>query len=555
MNVIKATPKLSNSQLNTRIGLAKNRLSQYPLNKLDFIMMDLERPTQSHRHADWCAGDLTGRILEFTSCAENIDSENYPCIKELFERIIRTSRKSGLIGNLAPDFRDNVLPEDRLDSGCHRLFNGLVKYYEYSNDYRALEAAIKLGDYYVNHKEDWIKAHKDCKLPGIDMWITEPLAGLYKYTNDSKYLDMIKTIVSPIKEFENCHTHGFLTTLRGMQLAYLYSNDPFFNELPEKVRKIISNEYYEMADGCMPETFTQTRNGRNEGCSIADWLMLNLNAAMINDDSKLYEKAEHILWNALFFNQFINGSFGHRDLMEYGYKMGPISECWWCCCENAGMAMTEYARHAVTLKDNTLNINLLVSGEFTIDKIKVTISTNYPNKVDTIIKIANLPENYKVNIRIPSCIKNADLQQRKINKEIIYNLTGLIGHTLENYKDKVMLKYGPIVLAPMIYYWDSIQMEHGNVPSGYIPSNLPPGLPKLNIEKYDENGFCKLVEEPIPEWSYFEVGPDAPLAINDASCYVDMIFDNGQKETRYFTPLCHITSNMTYMETPIIFNK
>ncbi len=58
-------PLLAASQLSFRIGLARTRTAAYPLDSLDFIMMDLERPDNRTRHAHWCAGDLTGRLLEF----------------------------------------------------------------------------------------------------------------------------------------------------------------------------------------------------------------------------------------------------------------------------------------------------------------------------------------------------------------------------------------------------------------------------------------------------------------------------------------------------------
>ena len=59
-----AIPRLSGSQLSFRIGLARGRTAHYPLDSLDFTLMDLERPELCSRHAHWCTGDLTGRLLE-----------------------------------------------------------------------------------------------------------------------------------------------------------------------------------------------------------------------------------------------------------------------------------------------------------------------------------------------------------------------------------------------------------------------------------------------------------------------------------------------------------
>ena len=48
-------PALAASQLSFRIGLARTRTACYPLDRLDFIMIDLERPVGRSRHATQCA--------------------------------------------------------------------------------------------------------------------------------------------------------------------------------------------------------------------------------------------------------------------------------------------------------------------------------------------------------------------------------------------------------------------------------------------------------------------------------------------------------------------
>lgn len=42
-----------------------------------------------------------------------------------------------------------------------------------------------------------------------------------------------------------------------------------------------------MPDGCVSETFPHSN--RNEACSIADWLMLNLNAGLLLGDDAAYD--------------------------------------------------------------------------------------------------------------------------------------------------------------------------------------------------------------------------------------------------------------------------
>ena len=77
-NVTLAKPLLSDSQIKFRLGLARQRTRAYPLDSLDFIMIDLERPQSEHRQAFQCAGDLTGRLLEFLSHADGVDGSPEP---------------------------------------------------------------------------------------------------------------------------------------------------------------------------------------------------------------------------------------------------------------------------------------------------------------------------------------------------------------------------------------------------------------------------------------------------------------------------------------------
>ena len=88
-HVTLATPLLTESQIKFRLGLVRQRTRAYPLDSLDFIMMDLERPDGTHRHAYQCTGDLTGRLLEFLAHADGVDGQHDERLPGLFERILR----------------------------------------------------------------------------------------------------------------------------------------------------------------------------------------------------------------------------------------------------------------------------------------------------------------------------------------------------------------------------------------------------------------------------------------------------------------------------------
>ena len=556
-----AQPHLHRSQLSFRIGLARKRTAHYPLDRLDFIMMDLERPDLSTRHAHWCTGDLTGRLLEFVSCAEGVDGKYDPRLPELFARILRTRRSSGLFGRYAAAPNCVSPPEEQPSGGGHRLFPGLVRYYEATGDWRALDAAVGIADYIIAHKDTWVEHLLKPHNVQIEWWITEPLAQLYRHTGDTRYLDFCGQIGAALDRFAHLHSHGMMATLRGLQLAALYSGDDAFNAKPEEMRRLACAENWPLPDGCVTESFP--RSFRNEGCSIADWLMLNLNAGLITGDPSAYEAAQNILWNALFFNQFISGSFGHRDLTANGYDMGALSEAWWCCLHHCGMAMTEYARHAVSLRGDTVSVNLLVPGEFTLrtpagGDIQVTVATGFPVSATTRVTARNLPPELKLALRLPDCVRDAQLTETRTGTTAELTLTGDLGHHVEDTPGGIVLRYGPLVLAPMFHYWNT-QGKAGedgtNVPDGYIPRTLPAGVPRLLVGEPDARGFVSLPTGPIPEWSYVEEGPDMDLAVPGAAAMVPVQFPGGEEASLHFCPICQLTSNMTYNETPIIFRR
>ena len=136
-------PSLAPSQLSFRLGLARTRSSAYPMDSMDFIMMDLERPEGCSRHAHWCTGDLTGRLLEFLSCAEQVDGKSDPRLDALFERILKQRRPSGLFSRYH-DQATNA-SEEHFRAGSGRLFPGVIRYYELTGDDRALQAAEGLA--------------------------------------------------------------------------------------------------------------------------------------------------------------------------------------------------------------------------------------------------------------------------------------------------------------------------------------------------------------------------------------------------------------------------
>lgn len=557
-----ATPLLSQSQIKFRLGLVRQRTRTYPLDSMDFIMMDLERPEGTHRHAHWCTGDLTGRLLEFLAHADSVDGQHDERLPELFERILMQRQPSGLFGRHINRVNPTATPwqGNEVFAACARLFPGLVYYYELTNDARALDAAVGLADLTIRSKDIWYKKLKATGGRAIVFWITEPLALLYGVTGEKAYLDFIGMINEGLESPEKgAHAHGYMATLRGLQMAALITGDDAWNAKVETYLRMIMERHYEMPDGCTPECFPHS--GANEGCSIADWLMLNLNAGAILGDDDAYERAELILWNALAFNQWITGSFGHRSTTPNGYGMRRFEEAWWCCLHHGGLALVEYARHAASIRGNVIHVNLLVPGHYRVplpggQEAEVRISTAYPARAEASIEAVHVPADISLRLRVPSCVKQPVVTNAREGDCIRLKLSGRLGHHVEPCHGGVMLKYGPLVLAPAIYSWQSEERTaaEAHVPTGYIPDVMPQGLSALRLPVADSDGLLALSELPLPDWTYFGDGPPACCGVPGSPANVPVQFPDGRERTLRFTPLCYNTSCLSLFDTPIVFS-
>lgn len=536
-------PTLSHSQLEFRIRLAEKRLESYPLNSLDFIMMDLEHPKTKRRHADQCTCDLTGRTVEFLAAAHRIlpDCDDSR-LHELFRRM-------SLQGD-HPILARRYLP-----------------YLLYSGDGEAFKTVKEQYDRWA----DMVEADPDtakqlyatcsCRIEGI--------ADFYAITGDQRYVSLAKAIARiSLSPFENSHSHGEMSIHRAMLKMGFLSGDPWFTEqVRPYIEKIQTAQY---ADGSVSECFP--RSFRNEGCSIADWIMLNLRYWDITGDEAALDRAEHSMMNGLFFNQFVTGGFGHRKYSADGRGYGSeVEEAWWCCTQTGGMAMVEFAEHAVVLhRDDegkeTIRVNYPIPGSYRI---------NNHGKEITVRIISEYPATYDVNIRvigggdIPLTLRKpyytADVSDAFHCTDIpnipdgkAYNASYPIGHYAEERDGGWVVKYGPLMLAPLLHRWNN-NGETGKgtgIPEGYISESM--GSRSFFIvepKEKDEYGFWKVAcGNNLPTWIAFDDGAGSPTGTMQRAPANITVWDAAKGErTLCFHPLCYQTSNLTLRDVVMSF--
>ncbi|MEA4890507.1 MAG: glycoside hydrolase family 127 protein [Clostridiaceae bacterium] len=509
-----------------------------------------------------CTGDLTGRYLEMLARSMDHDTHDEERLHQLFNRILKCKTHLGPVGLDFIEGLDNPAKADPFSVGA-KTFVGSIRYYLQTGEGKALQLAIDTAEYFLARIEIVDKTITQGKF-NTAWWITEPFALLYGITGDERYLKPCRIIEKAMPaSIEKTHSHSFMTTLRGLQLAAIFSGDNSFNRLPEKFRTEIQ-ERAVWADGNIPEIFPMST--RNEGCSIADWIMLNLYAGFITGNDEAYEKAELAMYNAFALNQLVNGSFGHRllDKDRRGYQQGElVEEAWWCCVHNCGISIIEYANHAVTLRDNYIKVNLLVPGKycFEIDgkKVTVTITARYPEKADALIFLTGACQGLELDVRIPAGIRNG-----KVSKTVMpggglrFTLSGDIGYYIETTPHGSVLKYGPLVMVPLRYMSKSEvvydDFSKSAAPEGYVPDIMPTDRPVIvPVKEKDDAGFFVYSQEPWPVWQCYEEGILSPLAYGELSVNVPLYYPDGQIRLTRFYPEWLSSTSLVGFDLPLVF--
>jgi len=191
----------------------------------------------------------------------------------------------------------------------------------------------------------------------------------------------------------------------------------------EKYLDLLQKDYWQgifrygrRFDGGIAEFFPTDL--RTEGCSLVDWLRLNLQMWQITQQAVYLEEAERTWLNALNFHQTGNGAFGHATLSPTGYD-AAYSESWWCCLMHGLYAYSEIVNNTVVARKSDLWINFYtpIKGQIDIDgsPLDFSMKTDYPAQGNiSILFSLKKSVDLTVHLRIP---KWADEWQVAVNHQ------------------------------------------------------------------------------------------------------------------------------------------
>jgi hypothetical protein len=299
------------------------------------------------------SGDASGRFLELAALTSPPGQLSPAALGPLAKSIARWQKPDGHFGadvDLSKKLDKNAPPIPML-WGNGRLLVGLVTAAERLHDDGLMQAARRLGDYYVNTAEQLCSPAREaeykasgtygegytcCYFPGI-----EGLALLYRSTHDERYLKQARRMADFFLRFDALpidHSHGNLCAWRGILELYGITKDAGDLERARAKWDAAMRGGFVWPTGGIGEHWYTNFEG-DEGCSESDWLRFSLDLWRYTGETRYLDVAERLLENQYPMNQCPNGGYGMRHFD--GEAAGPDAarsqlEEWPFCCSFHG---------------------------------------------------------------------------------------------------------------------------------------------------------------------------------------------------------------------------
>jgi len=335
-----------------------------PVYTPQFVLADVNIDTTSPRRFFNFSGDLSGRYVEVMSMVE--DPAIQTNLQQLVKQLITYQRPDGRFGNAELVFTEDKIGGEHMALlwGNGRLLVGLMQYYKIHKDPQVLQTAQRLGDFITN-------VYGICSTPAVAkrlegmmaqgiICFTQCIEGmvmLSQYASDPKYATIAGKMYKVLGPRGNQHTHGYLSTLRGVLMLYDYDQDKtHLNFVKNAYDDLVQSEDYTPFGG-VREYFGHMAVDRDEGCSTADFVRLSFDLYRETGNKEYLRKGEFGLLNALYFNQYYTGDFGHHILNETGSSPDFLHASWWCCTMHGLRAMYEIKQHYLA-EENTAGVHI-----------------------------------------------------------------------------------------------------------------------------------------------------------------------------------------------------
>ncbi|MDR6942962.1 beta-L-arabinofuranosidase domain-containing protein [Mucilaginibacter pocheonensis] len=411
------TTAYSSGELAYRMDMAYRRLTDSVYNPAfteKFILADVNIDPDNARRFYNFSGDLSGRYIEVMSLMDASDAKVN--LHQLVKNAIKCQKADGRFGSAQLVFSKEEIGKQHMALlwGNGRLLVGLLAYYNRYHDKEVLASAVKLGDFFI-------KAYSVCGTPEIVKRLdgfgangiicvtqfVEGLVTLSQLTGDHKYAKQAAITYKLLPDRGKQHSHGYLTTLRGVLMLYDFDKNAADLAYVKNAydNLILSGDYTKF--GSVREYFGKDAIERDEGCSTADFVRLSFDLYKTTGDSRYLEKGELALFNALFFNQYYTGDFGHHIITSDGSDPHYLHAAWWCCTMHGLRALYDVrGNYIINTRSPQFKVDLYIDHAYKTRDLDISIK-RFKNIGDTLFyhfKIQHI--NKQLLFRMPAWASN-----------------------------------------------------------------------------------------------------------------------------------------------------
>ena len=356
---------------------------------------------------DW-PGDQVGRWLSVVSVAQGYRWPDSARARALaLDNSLPYLNSQGCFGPVRPPDQNDA----RIPSGNAFALRGLMDAYEDTRDPRCLEAAQRLREYYADTFPTWHAARHGTL---HEFWghCLDGLVKLYQLGHDQAALKLARQIAATAGRTP--HTHHSLSLYRGVLALYDTTGDPSY--LAATRDYLAWCKENRLVDGGVPESMP--RSEQDEGCALADYVVLNLMLFASTGEDPCVDEAENTLVNHFCMNQFHTGGFGHRG---YGAEVvgGKLWQGWQgkfgsenpgCCSLWGAWALGETGRYVITKAPAGYEINLYAQASVAYPGVRFDMSGDFPRMTHCRIALALLrPQRFALRLRVPAWAQGMQL--------------------------------------------------------------------------------------------------------------------------------------------------
>jgi hypothetical protein len=352
---------------------------------------------------DW-PGDQFGRMNSVLHVAEGYGWTTAVSLRQaVAAAVLPVQTEDGNFGPRLPlDQKDS-----RIISGNAFALRGLMDAYEDTKEARFLEGARRLGRYYEATFPTWKEKEAGGPVHEFYGHCLDGLVRLYELGGDEWALDLAKRIGD--RAGRTSHTHHSLSLYRGVVDLHRVTGDARLLDKAEDYLKWCRE--CRVVTGGLPESLPTYYE--DEGCALADYLVVNLMMFSATGRDEFLEDAEHVLVNHLFMNQFVTGGFGHRLIAAaviggkgwQGWEGKFGSENPGCCSMWGQWGLGQSGRFIVTRRGGAVEINLFAAADVELPDLgaRLEIRSDFPAMRAAAVSVrCDRPTEFEIRLRRPA---------------------------------------------------------------------------------------------------------------------------------------------------------